>query len=646
MATAITLVGTGLLNENCGGVTSAHRNQLKEYNKLNDQNLLAASTNRAGNAAAGGDWNLEYQTGKINLDLALRPEVMQSYQNTLAIYTVLNANDTGTGSLRAAITTANGTVGVADTIRFDTTGVFATAQTIFLTSGVLNITDSVDIQGTGASNLKVDGSSASQVFNISGAGVTVNIDGMTIANGKITGNGGGINVGAGSTLNLSNSTVSGNSANSGGGIYNKGTATITNTTISDNTTSANGGAIFNNSGGTVNLTNSVISNNSSFNGGGINNNNSTISITDSTISGNRSYSGGTGAGLINSGTATVTNSTISSNSASNLGGGIRNLQTLTLINSTISGNSGNASGGGIYNDSGVATITNSTITNNTADGDNNDTGNGGGIFRAGGTVNVQNTIVAGNFDTPNNAGSGTINPDVSGTFTNQGNNLIGINQGSTNFVNGTNGNIVGTFATRVNPQLAALGDYGGTTKTHALLPGSAAINAGNNTGATTTDQRGATRIVGGTIDIGAYESAGFGLTPTGTPQSTAINTAFATPLQLQVIELAFNKPLPAPGVSITFTVPSSGASGTLGSGFTLVTDSTGKVTNPFTANGVGGTYTVTASATGLTSATFNLTNIAPTTTTKFQPNSEIARAVQREYAPPTTALRTNIHHSR
>jgi hypothetical protein len=252
--------------------------------------------------------------------------------------------------------------------------------------------------------------------------------------------------------------------------------------------------------------------------------------------------------------------------------------------------------------------------------------------------------VAGNFDTPNNAGSGTINPDVSGTFTDQGNNLIGISQGSTNFVNGTNGNIVGTFATPVNPKLAALGDYGGTTKTHALLPGSVAINAGNNTGATTTDQRGATRIVGGTIDIGAYESAGFGLTPTGTPQSTAINTAFATPLQLQVIELAFNKPLPAPGVSITFTVPSSGASGTLGSGFTLVTDSTGKVTNPFTANGVGGTYTVTASSTGLTSATFSLTNIAPTptpTTTKFTPNSEIARATQREYTPPTIASQTN-----
>jgi len=267
--------------------------------------------------------------------------------------------------------------------------------------------------------------------------------------------------------------------------------------------------------------------------------------------------------------------------------------------------------------------------------------------------------VAGNFDTPNNAGSGTINPDVaSNSFTDQGNNLIGIDQGSSNFVNGTNGNIVGTLATPVNPQLAALGDYGGTTKTHALLLGSVAINAGNNTGATTTDQRGATRIVGGTIDIGAYESAGFGLTPTGTPQSTAINTAFGTPLQLQLTELAFNKSLALSGVSITFTVPSSGASGTLGSGFTLVTDSTGKVTNPFTANGVGGTYTVTASATGLTSGTFNLTNIAPTTTTtttttttptttptKFTPNSEIARATQREYTALTTASQTNTSTS-
>jgi hypothetical protein len=56
-------------------------------------------------------------------------------------------------------------------------------------------------------------------------------------------------------------------------------------------------------------------------------------------------------------------------------------------------------------------------------------------------------------------------------------------------------------------KLAPLGNYGGATATHALLPDSPAINNGDNTNAAATDQRGFTRIVGGTIDIGAYEFA-------------------------------------------------------------------------------------------------------------------------------------------
>jgi CHAT domain-containing protein len=267
-------------------------------------------------------------------------------------------------------------------------------------------------------------------------------------------------------------------------------------------------------------------------------------------------------------------------------------------------------GGGIfnYNINSTTTLTNSTITNNTADNDNSGGGDGGGIFRANGTVNVQNTIVAGNFDTPNNAGGGTINPDVSGTFTDNGNNLIGINQGSPSFVNGSNGNIVGTFAAPINPQLAPLGNYGGLTKTHALLPGSPAINTGNNTAVTAADQRGANRIFGGTIDIGAYESAGFSLTPTGNSQTTQINTAFSIPLSVQVTENAFNQPLPLSGLSVTFSAPTSGASGTFTNGFTVTTNALGVAVNPFIANNISGNFTVTASASSINSATFNLTN--------------------------------------
>jgi hypothetical protein len=122
-------------------------------------------------------------------------------------------------SLREAILAANNTAG-ADTI--DLTGV---TGTILLTnaSRQLPITQSVTINGPGATNLTVSGNNAVRVFNISGT-TTVNIDGMTIANGNLAGNSAGIQVAAASTLNLSNSTVSSNTATGvgsrGDGIYN------------------------------------------------------------------------------------------------------------------------------------------------------------------------------------------------------------------------------------------------------------------------------------------------------------------------------------------------------------------------------------------------------------------------------------------
>ena len=64
----------------------------------------------------------------------------------------------------------------------------------------------------------------------------------------------------------------------------------------------------------------------------------------------------------------------------------------------------------------------------------------------------------------------------------------------------------------VDPRLGPLQDNGGPTQTMALLPGSPALNAGDNTGAPTSDQRGPgfPRVVGGTIDIGALEVQGAG----------------------------------------------------------------------------------------------------------------------------------------
>src|SRR5262249_43042660 len=141
------------------------------------------------------------------------------------------------------------------------------------------------------------------------------------------------------------------------------------------------------------------------------------------------------------------------------GGGISNAGTLTLINSTVSGNTGD----GLSNITGaVGNLTNDTFSVNSIRGITS---------IAGATTNVRNTIVA---NTPGAAA------DVSGIFNSQGNNLIGKGNGSAGFTNGVNGDEVGTVASPLSALLAALGNYGGPTQTHALLPGSPALDAGNN----------------------------------------------------------------------------------------------------------------------------------------------------------------------
>jgi len=99
----------------------------------------------------------------------------------------------------------------------------------------------------------------------------------------------------------------------------------------------------------------------------------------------------------------------------------------------------------------------------------------------------------------------------------------------------------------------------------------------------------------------------------GTPQSATVGTAFANPLQVRVADATSN---PVPGVTVTFTAPPSGASGSFAgsNSATVTTNATGVATSPiFTSNSVSGIYNVTATVTGLTPATFDLTNVASST---------------------------------
>jgi hypothetical protein len=114
-------------------------------------------------------------------------------------------------------------------------------------------------------------------------------------------------------------------------------------------------------------------------------------------------------------------------------------------------------------------------------------------------VAVRNTIIAGN------AAVGR-DPDVTGSFASAGHNLVGVlTAGATGFAAS---DLTGTADAPLDPRLKPLNWNGGPTKTHALRHESPARNAGGNTDAPPTDQRGRPRITGGTIDIGAYEAPG------------------------------------------------------------------------------------------------------------------------------------------
>ncbi|HXU38061.1 MAG TPA: HYR domain-containing protein [Blastocatellia bacterium] len=317
-------------------------------------------------------------------------------------------------------------------------------------------------------------------------------------------------------------TVSGNHASRVFEVNGKVTVMISGLTISDgNSMSVAEGAGISNLG-TLTLSNVVLSGNSttgSAGGGGIFNNGfAMLTITNCTLSGNSAAFGG---GIENLGTLTITSSTLSGNSARADGGGIlNNGGTLTITNSTLSGNTAQQQGGGIFqvlNAMGTANISFTTLSGNSA------TLNGGGIFNAApNTVNIKNSIVANSTSGGDCSNSGTFN-------------ATGVN-----FT--TNGTCPGfTVVTPAQLNLGPLQNNGGNTETHALLPGSVAIDAapdctdvfgtperpkvGAPMAVVTTDQRGVGRPQGSACDVGSYEFVPCTTTPTIVcPESFTIST--------------------------------------------------------------------------------------------------------------------------
>lgn len=422
---------------------------------------------------------------------------------------------TGDVSLREAIELANSRPG-ADEIQFASTLI---GQTISLVVDQLTVTDDLQINGLGASNLTVSGNDSFRVFDLQ-TGPTVGIDGLTISGGRTT-----------------------NPAQSGAGIRSTGALTVSNSVISNNHTigiGADGGGIFQ-FGGSLTLTDSTVSGNTttgenSF-GGGIRADNGPVDILRSVIEGNSTNSGsGTGLGggvLVLSGDTTVIQTTISGNEnfgAGSVGGGlVVATANLDVIESTISGNTTTGRGGGLLfgsdNPAHTANVVNSTISGNTATN-----GEGGGISVFQGTFNLLHSTVTNNT-APDGLGSGisSASDGVAVSNTTVTSSIVSGNTNSDidNIISGTGGptitsgnfNLVGSGNAAAafngsadqtgisNPGLAPLGSNGGPTETHALLAGSPAIDSGDLTSTETTDQRGSgfVRLVGTNVDIGAVE---------------------------------------------------------------------------------------------------------------------------------------------
>ncbi|MEZ5591759.1 MAG: choice-of-anchor Q domain-containing protein [Gammaproteobacteria bacterium] len=412
-----------------------------------------------------------------------------------AIFNVTSNADSGAGSLRAAVAQANSAVG-PDQITFDTG-----LGTITLSSGQIDITDTLTITGPAAGQT-ISGNNASRIFAVTDY-YDLTLQNLTLSGGFTSADG---------YLPTSCAADTGQ----GSAVCALGNLTLTNTTIAGNHTegeNARGGALY--TFGTIELTDSTVSGNSTAGdgaeGGGIHVRYGDATLTNSTLSGNSTTGNyARGGGLYTYyGTTTLTNCTVSGNSTAGsdaYGGGLAVSGSFILTNSTVSGNSttgGDAYGGGIYA-YGTVVLHNSTVTGNQA------SAGGGGIDIYDGTglessLSLSSTLLAGNSAAAGNlslTGAVTVNVSFS---------LFGDPPGE---ITGTNSNNVFTDTTG----LAALADNNcalpagapgsaACVQTHALQPGSAALDAGSNPQNLTTDQRGAgfPRVLAAAADIGAYE---------------------------------------------------------------------------------------------------------------------------------------------
>jgi CSLREA domain-containing protein len=408
-------------------------------------------------------------------------------------------------SLRAAIQRANALAG-DDEINFN---IPATTQpncdpsvnrcTINLTKALPDLSTNIRIISPGIDKITVrrNGIGDYRIFRVTTAS-EVTFSGLRVVNGRPAGTtaGGAIANDGSGLVNVIDSiftdNVGGTIAGSGGALANNssGTMNVINSLLADNHATASGGAISNGSSGTLNVIGSIVHHNdvtapgvanSTASGGGISNaNNGVVNISNSIVSENIVKGGDPSTSVLR-------------------GGGVMNMGngTINITGSVIHNNFLFGQGGGVSNTAGTLNVSNSTITQNR--------GNGGGVFGQG---NFKSSIVAKNNLAPF-AGS-----DVSGAFTSEGYNLIGVEDGSTGFIASTD--LKGSIAAPLDPKF----DPNGVEITVQMwtmpipglpLCGSPAIDKGTSNGLL-TDLRGSgfPRIVDDPAESNASDGADTG----------------------------------------------------------------------------------------------------------------------------------------
>jgi hypothetical protein len=331
--------------------------------------------------------------------------------------TVVNTNNSGSGSLREAVDDAQAN----DTIRFDPSLISAGSDSIVLATTIL-FNKSLVFKGlyNSMDTLYISGGNTNRHFYIVYAGI-VTMDSMVLVNGNAgSGDGGAILINDSGSLFIHNSFITGNNGNNGGGI-----------------------SSFNNSGASahVEIQNSSITNNTaSSNGGGI----SSYSYSSS------SYS---------STSIQITNSTISGNTANGAFGGGGGIYSFSLSQASM-----------ILSSSSSVQVSNSTIIGNNAN-----SGNGGGVYSlsspsiSASTIEITSSIIwtasTGGANFYNNAAS----------ITSNGYNIF------SDAPNGYNSSLDLVNVSAVSLNLQPLANNGGSTPTMLPGCGSVAINAGSPT---------------------------------------------------------------------------------------------------------------------------------------------------------------------